>query len=220
MLLPAQQHIFLAGDTAHCFYWLESGSVTLYGPGLTGQEKIFRVVHAGALLAEAMMYLQPCHYPLSAQATTNCRLYRMPRQALLTLTRQSPDMAFSLVQTLACRITHAIKHIDLLTLGNSLQRLVGYLLNMHIQQGSHCLQLPTSHQSIARQLNISPETFSRHLSLLKHQNLISQHRSRELVLLDPDGLCHAAGLPPQHLRHLQRQTPCALSHTPHEHYLF
>lgn len=220
VLLRAQQHVFLAGDVTHCFYWLESGAVTLYSPGLTGEEKIFRVVRAGALLAETMMYLQPCRYPLSAQASTDCRLYCMPRQALLTLTRQCPDMAFSLVQTLACRMTQAVKHIDLLTLGNSRQRLVGYLLDMHAQQDGGYLQLPASQQTIARQLNISPETFSRHLALLKHQGLVGQRRSRELILLDTEGLCRAAGLPPQHLQHLQRHAPCAFSHSLHERYLF
>lgn len=174
----------MAGDEARHFYWIETGTITLYSPSLTGEEKIFRVLGSGTLLAETVMYAQPSLYPLSAQATEDSVVYRMPREELLALTRQSAEFAFSLVEILASRITQAVNRIDLLTMSNSLQRLVSYLLDMHVQQGTAWLRLPASHQVIARQLNITPETFSRHLTQLKRRGLIGHCRNRELVLLD------------------------------------
>ncbi|MFC4621383.1 Crp/Fnr family transcriptional regulator [Comamonas nitrativorans] len=202
--LSAQQHLFIAGDEALHFYWIETGGITLYSPSLTGEEKTFRLLGAGALVAETMMYAQPCCYPLSAYANTDSQLYRMPREPLLAFTRQSAEFAFSLVEILASRITQAIHRIDLLTINNSLQRLVSYLLDMHAQQGTAWLQLPASSQVIARQLNITPETFSRHLSQLKRQGLVGRGRNKELVLLDIAGLCHEAGLPPPSPKDLRR----------------
>ena len=203
--LHSQQHIFLAGDEAKYFYWIETGAITLYSPSLTGEEKIFRVLGAGTLLAETMMYAQPSQYPLSAQATEESLLYRMPREELIALTRQSAEFAFSLVEILASRITQAVNRIDLLTMSNSLQRLVSYLMDMHVQQGTAWLRLPASHHIIARQLNITPETFSRHLAQLKRRGLIGHCRNRELVLLDTEGLCLEAGLPMPSLTFLQRR---------------
>ena len=124
--LQPQQHLFLAGDEARHFYWIETGTITLYSPSLTGEEKIFRVLGSGTLLAETVMYAQPSLYPLSAQATEDSVVYRMPREELLALTRQSAEFAFSLVEILASRITQAVNRIDLLTMSNSLQRLVSY----------------------------------------------------------------------------------------------
>lgn len=203
--LQPQQHLFLAGDEARHFYWIETGTITLYSPSLTGEEKIFRVLGSGTLLAETVMYAQPSLYPLSAQAMEDSVVYRMPREELLALTRQSAEFAFSLVEILASRITQAVNRIDLLTMSNSLQRLVSYLLDMHVQQGTAWLRLPASHQVIARQLNITPETFSRHLTQLKRRGLIGHCRNRELVLLDTKGLCHEAGLPVPSFEFLQRR---------------
>lgn len=121
--LQAQQHLFFAGDEARHFYWISNGSITLYSPSFVGENKIFRTLGPGSLVAESVMYATPSTYPLSAVAEQSCLLYRMPRDQLLTMTRQSPDFAFSLVEVMASRISQAVNRIDLLTITNSSQRL-------------------------------------------------------------------------------------------------
>ncbi|RZS35344.1 Crp/Fnr family transcriptional regulator [Corticibacter populi] len=209
--LYAQQHLFIAGDEARYFYWLESGTLTLYSPSLMGESKVFRSLEAGALVAETVMYAQPCHYPLSAVAEQDCRLQRLPRELLLSLTRQSADFAYSLVEILSSRILQAVNRIDLLTITNSAQRLVSYLMDVHAQQGTAWLQLNNSHNVIARQLNITPETFSRHLAQFRRRGLIGTGRQRELVLLDPVALCHEVGLPPPNLHFIRTRPASNLS---------
>lgn len=208
--LDVRQHLFFAGDNARYFYWLARGAVTLYSPSFVGENKIFRTLSPGALIAETVMYATPCHYPLSAVAEQDSQLYKMPREQLLALTRQSADFAYSLVEILSTRISQAVNRIDLLTITNSAQRLVSYLMEIYVQQGTAWLDLPISQGTIARQLNITPETFSRHLAQFKRRGLIGNGRGRVLVLLDPEALCREVGLPPPDLQFLRKRTPISL----------
>jgi len=202
--LAPREHLFLAGDRARHFYWIESGSLSLYSPQVNGDETVFRSLEAGSLLAETVMYAEPCQYPLSAVAEVDTRVYRMPRERLLQLTRQSPEFCFSLVQTLAARISQVVHRIELLTTPGSAQRLVNYLMDLYAQQGTSWLHLPASHRVIARQLNITPETFSRHMAQFRKRGLVGSSHKRELVLLEPVALCAEVGLPPPDLAALRQ----------------
>jgi len=204
--LAPREHLFFAGDHARYFYWIESGSLTLYSSGSNGEETVFRSMGPGSLLAETVMYAEPCHYPLSAVAELDTRLYRMPRERLLELTRQSPEFCFSLVQELAGRISQVVHRIDLLTTPGSAQRLVNYLMDLYAQQGTSWLHLPASHRVIARQLNITPETFSRHMAQFRRRGLVGGRHKRELVLLEPAALCAEVGLPPPNLDFLRQHS--------------
>lgn len=193
--LEAGQHLFRLGDKAAHFFLVQSGSVELYRPGYTGEHKVFRSMEAGDLLAETVMFVEPCRYPLSARASVDSSLYRLPRARLLELCRASPDFSLAMLEGMAVRISQSLNRIDLLTIGNSAQRLVAYLMDLYVQQRSAWLTLPASHSVLARQLNITPETFSRQLSAFRRGGFIGG-RNPELVLLDVDGLCQSVELPP------------------------
>lgn len=193
--LDSGQHLFRLGDKAAYFFLVQSGNVELYRPSYTGEHKVFRSMEAGDLLAETAMFVEPCRYPLSARASVESTLYRLPRARLLDLCRSSPDFAMAMLEGMAVRISQSLNRIDLLTIGNAAQRLVAYLMDLYIQQRSAWLTLPASHSVLARQLNITPETFSRQLSAFRRAGFIGG-RNAELVLLDLDGLCQSVELPP------------------------
>lgn len=193
--LDSGQHLFRLGDKAAYFFLVQSGSVELYRPSYNGENKVFRSMVAGDLLAETAMFVEPCRYPLSARASVASSLYRLPRSRLLDLCRASPEFSLAMLEGMAVRISQSLNRIDLLTIGNSAQRLVAYLLDLHLQQRSAWLTLPASHGVLARQLNITPETFSRQLSAFRRAGFIGG-RNPELVLLDIDGLCQSVELPP------------------------
>lgn len=72
-----------------------------------------------------------------------------------------------MLEGMAVRISQSLHRIDLLTVGNAAQRLVLYLLDVYLQQGSAWLTLPASQAVLSRQLNITPETLSRQLSAVR-----------------------------------------------------
>jgi CRP-like cAMP-binding protein len=192
--LESGQHLFRMGDKAAYFFLVQSGSVVLYRPSYTGEHKIFRNMEACDLLAETAMFVEPCRYPLSARAGVASSVYRLPRARLLELCRTSPDFSIAMLEGMAVRISQSLNRIDLLTIGNSAQRLVVYLLDLHMQQRSAWLTLPASHGVLARQLNITPETFSRQLNTFRRAGFIGG-RNPDLVLLNIDELCKAVELP-------------------------
>lgn len=192
--IRADQPLFEAGDPADAFFWLESGLLRLYRLTADGEEKVFQIVADGDLIAETAMFIEPCEYPLSAHAETDCTLQRLPRQLLLTLVRQSPDLAMRFLAALSERLYQAVNRIDQLTVSSGSQRLALFLIDLHRQQHGRWLTLPVSAAVLARQLNIAPETLSRLLNGFKQAGLISGQR-REWVLLDIEGLCRAVDLP-------------------------
>ena len=201
------QHLFHMGETAHAFFWIESGSVVLYRPAYNGDGKVFRKLQPGDMVAETVMFANPCRYPLSAHADQASVLYRIPRESLLQVASRSNELTMGLLEMLSTRVSQAVNRIDLLTISNSAQRLVTYLLDIYMQQGSAWLNLPANHNVLARQLNITPETLSRHLSSFKRSGLIGG-RNRTLVLLDIESLCKEVDLPMPDIN-FHRQHPSA-----------
>ncbi|MBN9426281.1 MAG: Crp/Fnr family transcriptional regulator [Burkholderiales bacterium] len=197
--LKARQHLFYMGDSADHFFLVGSGTITLYRPSYAGDHKVFRNVEQGDLLVETAMFLDPPEYPLSAQAAGNAICYRLQRASLLRLCRESPDFSLAMLGGMALRISQSLNRIDLLTIGNSAQRLVLYLMDLYVQQGRSWLTLPSSQAVLARQLNITPETLSRQLSSFRRAGLVGEHTGQQVVLLDVAGLCKAVDLPPPDL---------------------
>ncbi|HWK53945.1 MAG TPA: Crp/Fnr family transcriptional regulator [Hyphomicrobiales bacterium] len=197
--LKARQHLFRMDDKATHFFMIESGSITLYRPSYAGDHKVFRNVEEGDLLAETAMFLDPAHYPLSAQAVGKVVCHRLPRDSLLRLCRELPEFSVAMLGGMALRISQSLNRIDLLTTGNAAQRLVLYLTDLYVQQRRSWLVLPVSQNVLARQLNVTPETLSRLLSGFKRAGLIGEHNP-EVVLLDIEGLCRQVDLPLPDLR--------------------
>src|SRR5690606_7709813 len=178
--------------------------INLYRPSYSGDRKIFRVVKDGDLLVETAMFLDPPEYPLSAQAVSNAACYRLPRANLLRVCRDSPEFSLAMLEGMAVRISQSLNRIDLLTVGNAAQRLVLYLLDVYLQQGSAWLTLPASQAVLSRQLNITPETLSRQLSAFRRAGLLGESTTAQgehhapqmhVVLLDIPGLCKEVNLP-------------------------
>src|SRR5690606_32958337 len=195
MVLTARQHLFHLGEPADHFYWIETGSVTLYLPSYNGDERVFQVLEDGCLVAATVMFSDDRRYPVSAQANARSILHRLDGAPLLDMARHSPEFSCALLRIVAGQMTQAISRIDLLTMANSMQRLVTYLVNLYVEQGSAWLTLPARQRVLARQLNMTPENLSRMLGALRRDGLIGG-RNHELVLLDVEALCKQARLPP------------------------
>ncbi len=191
----AGQHLFEMSAPAQYFFVVQTGRISLYRPCYNGDTKVFRVMERGDVIAQASMFLEPCRYPLSAQACVTSTLHRIAREHLLELVRQSPEFCHGLIQGMAMQLSQSINRIDLLTISNSAQRMVTYLMDLYMQQRSNWLTLPSNQNVIARQLNIVAETFSRQLNAFRRAGYIAG-RHRHVFLLDIDGLCRSVNLPP------------------------
>ncbi|MGO1616352.1 MAG: Crp/Fnr family transcriptional regulator [Oceanisphaera sp.] len=197
--LQPRQHLFEMGSPADCYYVIKAGTLSLYRPSYSGDHKVFRTLGSGDLVAETVMFLDKPEYPLSAEAVTAVSCFRLPRSTLLQISRTYPEFTLALMSGMALSMSQSLNRIDLLTISNSAQRLVLYLMDLHMQQRRAWLDLPGSRHVVARQLNITPETLSRQLSGFKRAGFIGTKGTRQLVLLDAAALCAAVELPPPQL---------------------
>ena len=196
--IAAGQDIFAEDGDAQTFYAIVAGEVELYRASPQGDEKVFQILGAGDLLAEAAMFLEPARYPMNARAFHDTKLLAFPRRALVALCDASPRLLRTLLSALAKRLHEALNRIEHLSINNAGQRLVTYLLDLSRHQSGRWIDLPVGIAVLAGQLAMTPETLSRLLQKYRRDGLISG-RGRTFVLLNVRGLCDRVGLPqPDH----------------------
>lgn len=190
----ADHILFREGEVAKYFYLIDSGEIKLFRWAPDGEEKTYQLLGSGQLLAEVAMFAEPASYPMNALVTKKAKVYCLERSKLIDLCLASPEFSLRLMSSMAKKLAQSMNRIDQLTMNNAGQRLVSYLLDLHVLQQGQWLELPVSYSILAKQLAITSETLSRLLQKFRQQGLISGKR-RTLVMLDIDKLCDLVGLP-------------------------
>lgn len=189
--------LFTHGQVADRFFLVRSGQIKLYRISPEGQEKIIEIIGPGQTFAEAVMFMgAQGHYPVSAQAMTESRLFAFDQKHVLKVLSESPEICLGMLAALSRRLHMLVNQIDGLTLQNATYRLALYLLE-HVpadRSGTAEMELPTTKAVIAAQLAIQPETFSRILAKLKRLGLIEVN-GNHVALRDLRGLRNLAYLP-------------------------
>jgi len=173
----ANEMLFSQGDTAQCFFLLQSGAVKLYRMSPDGQEKIMRLIRPGQSFAESVMFMDEPRYPVHGAGVESGALMAIERGAFLSILRESFDTCRAVMAQMTQRIQAHWDEIEALTLQNSRYRVVHYLMGL-VPEGGHgttTVTLPARKIVIAAQLAVTPETFSRVLRALANEGLIDVH---------------------------------------------
>ncbi len=176
--LSTHERLFERGEHAERFYFLCSGQVKLFQVSAEGYEKIFEIIQPGQTFAEAIMFMEQHQYPVSVEAIVASELYSFDMRVFRNILKESNETCFRLMNTMSKRLHSRISEINSLALQNATYRLVNYLLDQ-IPDGSTeqpDIHLITQKSVIASRLSIQPETFSRILSRLIKNGIISVSR--------------------------------------------
>ena len=115
-------------------------------------------------------------YPVFAEALDACTLLFIAQDAVFALLEKDASFARRMLAGLSMRLHSLMLDVESYSLRSSTQRVIGYLLqhcpNDNLCVGSMEITLPTSKQTIASRLNLTPETFSRILHELAQAGLI------------------------------------------------
>jgi len=188
-ILAEGDHLFHQRQAANYFYYLQSGEVKLYRLSPNGEEKVIELIRSGQTFAEAVMFMQTQHYPVHAQAITNCQLVQIQMDTFRQLLDQSSGTCMKILATMSQRLHGSIQEIDQLTLQNATMRVIQFML----QDASSSTQLPYVIQwtapkaTLASRLSVRPETFSRILKQLTREGLI-QVQGKTISILNLDAL--------------------------------
>ncbi len=180
------ESLFFQGDEATNFYLVESGRIKLYRVSPEGKEKVVEIMEDGATFAEALMFMDEPHYPVTATALTPSRVIAINSRDFKAMLRDSIDTCFVIMGSMCFRLRGLIREIDALSLDTGTVRTVSYLLNQ-APPDSDSFELQVAKSVIASRLSVKPETFSRILKNLHEQDIVTIE-GRSVTIHDRDAM--------------------------------
>jgi len=184
---PRGTSLFNRGDRAHGFYLLLEGQVKLGVISPQGDEKVIGLIQPGQSFGEAVLFLERS-FPIYAQATLDSKVLLIIRDAIFDILDNDVTVVRRMLAGISARNRQLINDIESISLQNSTQRLIGYLLQISTESPNPVrVQLPANKLTIASMLNITPETFSRVMLRLNNAGLIEVD-GKEIVITNVAGL--------------------------------
>ena len=180
--------LFQKGDVPRGFFVLLEGRINLAFPSEQGTERVLEVIRSGETFGEALMFLQR-PYPVLAQAVTESRMLDIPEQAIQSLLEKDCHFARKMLAGISIRLHELVSNLEACSMRSSAQRVACMLQHYAPQQGMqrYDVELPAAKHTLASQLNLTPETFSRVLHVLTDAGLI-EVSGRKITVLDANGL--------------------------------
>lgn len=180
------------GDRPSGMYLLVEGAVKLFLISSGGAERIVRLVGMGDSFCEECAF-SDAPQSLAAQATCDSVVLFVPASALRKAMRQASGLGEDLLACLSARMSALVSGIEQCEQRSSMQRVAHYLVH-HANGDSNTpeVKLCASKQTIASQLNMTPESFSRVLSRFAREGFIRSQGHRAIRLTDYSGLMSLA----------------------------
>lgn len=167
---PRGIHLVLAGRVK-CFVLSPSGG-----------EKIVRLADPGSFFGEEAALLNRPHI-VNAQAMSPSELLFVPTALLREAMVSSTPFSVSMSMWLATSSYDLISTMQVQFQLSGTQRVAHYLTRLAPDDAEHCeIRLDIDKQTIAAQLNLTPETLSRILSQLTREGMIQPRGRRGMVL--------------------------------------
>jgi CRP-like cAMP-binding protein len=185
--VPRGGTLFNRGDRAHGFYLLLEGQVKLGVISPQGDEKVIGLIQPGQSFGEAVLFLERS-FPIYAQTTLDSKVLLITRDAIFNILDNDVTVVRRMLAGISARNRQLVNDIESISLQNSTQRLIGYLLQISTDSPNpERVQLPANKLTIASMLNITPETLSRVMLRLQNAGLIEVN-GKEIVITNVAGL--------------------------------
>jgi CRP-like cAMP-binding protein len=169
---PKQITLFREGESGEAMYLLARGRVSLYKLSPEGQETVIKVIKAGEVFAEVILF-EKRFYPVTAVTLTDILAFRILRRDLLHLLRQE-DFRNDFISMLLSKQRYLTEKIQQLTSQDVEQRLRSFLREQYGERGQISAEI--NKKQLAAAIGATPETLSRLLQDLgRRKCLIWKH---------------------------------------------
>ena len=159
-----------------------SGRVKCFVLSPSGGEKIVRLADPGCFFGEEAALLNRPHI-VNAQAMSPSELLFVPTGLLREAMVSSTPFSVSMSMRLATASYDLMSTMQVQFQLSGTQRVAHYLTRLAPDDAEHCeIRLDIDKQTIAAQLNLTPETLSRILSQLTREGMIQPRGRRGMVL--------------------------------------
>ena len=192
MELAAGEILCQAGDPSDAVYVVQEGEVEILTRTPEGFDVRLAALGHGAIIGE-MAALEGCPRSVDMVATRHCKLYRIPRAALLEVLLSDPEAALEVIFELSRRLrasNAAIETMMRFGLSGRLARLLTSVMNAH---GLVAL----TQTELARQLGASREKVNRRLKAWATAGIV-EIVAAGVRVSSPDGLRQAMNTSRRH----------------------
>jgi CRP-like cAMP-binding protein len=184
--------LFQKGEPVNGIHIVVTGLIKLFLPSADGADKMVHLAGPGDSFGEEGVFMNR-PYPVSAQAGKESVLLVMERQPLLDAVAANTMLAVSMMARLSSRIYDLTDNMQNCVQRNCVQRVIHFLTHQAPrEEDCYDLQLETNKQTIASQLNLAPETFSRILGRLAREGYIRVN-GRSITVMKIDALRNYVG---------------------------
>lgn len=188
------ERLFSKGDASDWIYCVVTGRIKLFFLSEHGSEKALEIVAPGQTFGEAAAFLDK-PYPVYAEALGAATVIGVSREQLLLLLEQNTTVARSVIANLSTRLHVLVGNMENFCIRNARERVIGYLVCQLRDQPSRNdevkVHLPATKSTTASLLNLTPETFSRVLHQLEHDEVIAVD-GKDIHVLDVEQLFRRA----------------------------
>ncbi|NJP40878.1 Crp/Fnr family transcriptional regulator [Oscillospiraceae bacterium HV4-5-C5C] len=191
------------GDDCTSLGVVVSGQLALQKYASSGDYVTLDLLGPGDVYGEDLIFGHNRVYPLTIEAVTNAKVLVFPRDTLLALLKEQPQLMENFVGFLSDKVQKQNRRINILSQRNLRQKIATYLLDLNRQQSADedavrkpeqkvyvstsSVELPVSKEVAARLLAMPRPSFSRELVRMEKDGLIKVS-GRVIWLTDMDGL--------------------------------
>ena len=181
------EYLFQQDEAATGFHIVVDGAVNVHRFGPDGRQQVLHVFEGGGELCGEVPVFEGSTYPAAAVAVECSRTLYLPRDALLSVGREHPEVLLKMLATLSMRLRRFVGLIDDLSLKDVSARLAKHLLELVDRDEASVVTLETTKTVLASRLGTIAETISRTFRKLQSRKIIDV-QGREITILDEETL--------------------------------
>jgi len=177
--IKKKQILFTEGEKGHSLYFCVNGNIQLYKTTSKGREIVIKTIKPGELFAEVILF-EESNYPVSALSLSSDRVYVLPKKQIFCLLDKE-DFRNDFISMLMKKQRYLANQIKYLTLHDVEERLFLFLKEHFGKQSE--INPSMSKKDIAAAIGTTPESLSRLLMRLKHENKLKWEE--KIILINP-----------------------------------
>jgi len=187
-----QEQLFRKGEAARAMYLVVVGQIKLFLPSEAGVEKVVHMAEPGETFGEESLFLDKS-FPVGAEASKDSIILAIDKAPFMAQVASNPVLAQAMISRLSVRFLDLVGSLESCVQKNSTERVADFLVQRApAEAASFAIELETNKQTVASQLNLAPETFSRVLGRLAKAGFIHV-RGRCITVMDAGALRGYAG---------------------------
>ncbi|NUM49075.1 MAG: Crp/Fnr family transcriptional regulator [Anaerolineales bacterium] len=188
---PSGATLFYQDTPGAMLFIIETGSVRVFGIGLTGQEHTFNTFGPGEIFGELSLL---DGRPRSASAITMSPsvIWMLSKGDFDLLLERCPTFSRSLIVLLAERVRTAASHVEAIIFQDIQGRLAYELLALADRHGKPVgptiqIEMPLTQSDLATMVGATRESVNKALTYLRGRELVQVEGNR-VTVLNPEGL--------------------------------